>query len=162
MELFKRLGIEIKSDNIWEGAIYGLACAYLLIEKDIANYLRPFKLTPAKFNALMIIKHQGKDKGLSQVEIGKRLIVTESNMTRLLDRLEKKGFIERLPQKKDRRIKLIKITKQGSDMLDEVWPGYYQKIKQVANTLDKHELKQFSRIIIHWCNKLENGEEKQN
>ena len=131
-----------------------MACAFSLIEKRISDYLRPFGLSPAKFNAMMIIKHCAGDRGLSQIEIGRRLIVTASNMTRLLDKLEKDGFIERLNRKGDRRVKLIKISRKGSDILNKVWPGYYEKISGIANLLDKRNQKYVADIIGKWCDRL--------
>ncbi len=155
MKALNHFGIDTGKHSYEELAIYGLACAYLRIEKAVSDYLRPFKLTPAKFNTMMIIKHKGADKGLSQIEIGRLLIVTASNMTRLLDKLDKEGFIERLNQRGDRRVKLIKISKKGSDVLDKAWPGYYKKIVEIAGLLSKDELKQSASLISKWCDKLE-------
>jgi len=155
MKPFSRFGIEIHKDKVWEGAIYGVACAYAFIEKAISGYLRPYKLTPAKFNAMMVIKHTGKDKGISQVEIGRHLIVTASNMTRLVDKLETEGYIERLNLAGDRRVNLVKISKKGSSLLDKVWPGYYKKIQELADYLGPDELRQVARLLEKWCVKLE-------
>lgn len=149
--------IDLKKGNFQEAAVYGLACVYSLTEKRILDYFRPFNLTPAKFNAMMVIKHVGKNKGLSQVEIGRHLIVTASNMTRLLDKLAKESLIERLNQEGDRRVNLIKISKKGSDLLDKVWPGYYRKVTEIANLLNKNELKEISRLSIKWYTRLEGG-----
>lgn len=158
MNMLERFYINTGKDNFREGAIYALACAYSHIEKEIADYLRPANLTPAKFNAMMVIKHVGKEKGLSQIEIGRRLIVTASNMTRLLDRLDKEGFIERCTRQGDRRVNLIKISKRGSGILDKVWPGYYTKILNVANSMNSEDLKKISGLLVKWCDKL--GENK--
>ncbi|PIP21172.1 MAG: hypothetical protein COX40_00715 [Candidatus Omnitrophica bacterium CG23_combo_of_CG06-09_8_20_14_all_40_11] len=157
MELLKRLGIVSTENNFRENAVYALACAYAFVEKEISDYLRPFKLTPAKFNAMMVIKHIGKDKGLSQVEIGRRLIVTASNITRLLDKLDREGYIERLSRKGDRRVNLIRISKKGSETLDQVWPGYHRRIVDIADILSKGELKQISGLLVKWCEKVERG-----
>lgn len=154
METLKNFGIEIKKDNYQEVAVYGLARIYSLIDKEISAYLRPYNLSLAKFNALMVIKHIGKDNGLSQIEIGRRLIVTASNMTRLLDKLAKEGLIERLSQKGDRRVNIIRITKKGTDILDKAWPGYYKKVLSLANLLEKNELKQAANLVVKWCHKL--------
>jgi len=155
--MLERFGIITGPENFRERAIYGLACAYSLIEKQITESLRPYQLTTAKFNALMIIKHVGKEEGLSQGELGKRLIVTPSNITRLLDRLEQDGYIERLARKGDRRVHVIRITKNGSDILDKAWPGYYQTLLNIANLVDEKELKQISYGIMNWCSKLGDG-----
>jgi DNA-binding MarR family transcriptional regulator len=150
----QRYGIQLEKNNYQQASVYGVACAFSLIEKKICEYLRPFGLSPAKFNALMIIKHCGDGKGLSQIEIGRRLIVTASNMTRLLDNLEKDGFIERLNRKGDRRVKLVKISQKGSSILDRVWPGYYEKISGIANLLGKSDRKYVADIIGKWCDRL--------
>lgn len=155
MQPLKRFGIELGKQNYREAAIYGLACIYLQIDKEISDYLRYFNLTPAKFNALMVIKHQGKEKGLSQVEIGKSLIVTASNITRLIDKLEKEGFIERLSRKGDRRVNLVRISKKGSDLLDKVWPGYHNKIMELATLINKEELTRISGLLLKWAGKFE-------
>lgn len=155
MKPFEHFGIEVEKDKFHESAVYGLACAYSLLEREIAGYLRPFGLTPAKFNCLMVIKHKGRDTGLSQVEIGTSLIVTASNITRLLDRLGREGLIERTGKEKDRRVNLIKISKKGSSLLDRVWPGYYKKLTELAGLLNKEELKRTSELIIKWCARLQ-------
>ena len=155
MQPLERFGIEIGKDNLAEGAIYGVASVYLTIEKQISDYLRPFDMSPAKFNALMVLQHKGQKKGLSQVDIGRHLIVTASNMTRLLDRLHKEGFIERYAQEGDRRVNLIKITQKGSLILDKAWPGYYRKLNQIAGQLHAQELKLLSEMMIHWFARLE-------
>lgn len=157
MRSLRRFGIEIGKNNIIEGAIYGIAGTYAFLEKAISNYLRPYDLTTAKFNAMMIIKHMGKDKGISQVEIGGRLIVTASNMTHLISKLEREGYIERLNLKGDRRVKLIKISKTGSALLDQVWPGYYKKISDVANLLPKEEMRHLSKLLLKWSRELESN-----
>jgi len=155
--MLERFGISAESENFRETSIYGLACVYSLIEKQIAYYLRPYHLTVPKFNALMVIKHIGKDTGLSQGELGRRLIVTPSNITRLLDRLEQDGYIERISRKGDRRVNLIRITKNGSDILDKVWPGYRNRINELANNLTQDEQKLLSKMMLEWFSKLNNG-----
>jgi DNA-binding MarR family transcriptional regulator len=154
MSILERFCINTGKENFRETAVYALACAYSHIEKEISDYLRPYNLTPAKFNAMMVIKHAGKEFGLSQIDIGRRLIVTASNMTRLLDKLEKEGYIERFSREGDRRVNLIKISKKGSDILNRVWPGYHGKILDIANSMDKEDLKEISQLLVKWCDKL--------
>lgn len=157
MQTFKRFGIQAKGNNYQEAPVYGIACVYALMEKRISEYLRPYNLTVAKFNALMIVKHSGKDKGMSQVEIGRRLIVTASNMTRLLDNLEKDAYILRFSREGDRRVKLIKISEKGSALLDRAWPGYCEKISEIANVLNKEDRRYLTGIIGKWCDRLAGG-----
>lgn len=157
MSVLERFCINTGKDNFRETSVYALACAYSHIEKEISDHLRPFNLTLAKFNAMMVIKHAGREKGLSQIDIGRRLIVTASNMTRLLDKLEKEGYIERFAREGDRRVKLVKISKKGSDILDKVWPGYHKQVANIANLLNKNDLMRITDLLLKWSGKLENN-----
>jgi MarR family 2-MHQ and catechol resistance regulon transcriptional repressor len=154
MKPFRRFDVDIYKSNIFESSIYGVACTFTLLEKVISDTLRPFKLTPAKFNAMMIIKHKGKDKGISQIEIGRHLIVTASNMTRLIDKLDREGYIERLNLLGDRRVNLVKISKKGSELLDQIWPDYYKKANTLARLLSHAELKRLTHILERWSGKI--------
>lgn len=154
MEPLRQFGVDIYKNSLLEGSIYGVARTFTLVEKVISDNLRPYNLTPAKFNAMMVIKHKGRNKGISQIEIGRYLVVTASNMTRLIDKLEKEGFIERLNLKGDRRVNLVKISKKGSDLLDQLWPGYYKKIQELAKLLNHDELSQLTHVLEKWCGKI--------
>lgn len=154
MDYFKAFGIEVGKGKYFEESIYGLALIYNLLNNAISSYLSPFNLTPAKFNALVIIKHQGEAKGISQVQISKRLIVTASNTTRLLDKLERERLIIRIAREGDRRVKVIKITDKGTKLLDAVWPGYINKLKSLMAKVEHGEQKEFAHLVIKWLNRL--------
>ena len=154
MDKFNRFGVNIDQETPGKAVVHEIACIYSVIEKQISDYLRPFNLSPTKFNALMIIKHQGGTKGLRQVEIVKRLIATPSNITRLIDRISKEGLVERFAQEGDRRVNLVKITKKGSDLLNKVWPGYCEITEQIAAVLKNSELNDLSGLLLKWFDKL--------
>lgn len=154
MEKLKQFGICQENSSIQEITIYGIAYLYSLIDNKISNYLKEFDLSPAKFNTLMIIKHEGKENGLSQVDICKKLLVTASNITKLLDRLDKDQLIIKLTQKDDRRVNLIKISNKGSDLLDQVWPGYLKIIKDLSGSISSEELNLYSKITLKWIDSI--------
>ncbi len=144
MNIFRELGIRDGKDRINEEVVYNVARAFTIIESHITEILSPYNLSIAKFNIMLMVKHVGQEKGLSQHEISKYLLVTTSNITRMLDKIEKDGYIERCAKKGDRRVNLIRITKKGSDLLDYVWP-YYKKlvdglIGSKFNDKDKNQL----------------------
>ena len=103
----------------------------------------------------MIIKHIGKESGLSQVDISDKLIVSASNMTRLLDKLKKEALIERYPQEHDRRVNLIKITTKGSQLLDTAWPGYISAIKMMTKNMENNDLQTITTLLLKWYNSVE-------
>lgn len=158
MEYFKNLGFDVGKGRYHEEAVYGVALLFNLINTEINNYLKDFDLTSAKFNVLMTIKHLGGPQGISQVEISRKLIVTASNMTRLLDKLEKEKFVHRVAQEGDRRINIIKVSEKASRLLDEVWPGYQKTLQQLISQLDENEQKGISQLLLKWFSRLINKE----
>ena len=133
----------------------GILCVYSLLYGKMEEYFKDYALTPVKFNALLLIKHMGGDEGLSQNEICHHLIVSPSNITRLIDRLIKDGYVERNASQKDRRIKLIKITKSGAEILDKLFHGYGEMIQESVYVLERQEVEQLSLLLLKWFSKLE-------
>lgn len=140
MSIFNDLGVRDGKERLGESALYNIAACYSHLERRISGILAPFSLTPVKMNALLIIKHVGRNGGLAQNEIGKRMIVTAGNVTRLLDRLQKERLIERAARSGDRRIKLVRITAKGSSLLDKVWPVYKKAVDELAAFLSGAEM----------------------
>ena len=89
----------------------------------------------------MLVKHGGGEKGLPQNEIATRLIISGSDVTGLIDRLEKEGLLTRNAAAGDRRVKLVKITPKGSALLDKLWTGHLKEIEQVMRSLTLKEQK---------------------
>ena len=148
MNIFHELGVREGKDRMNEEVIYNIARAYTIIDNFITKFLETYNLSPAKFNILLLVKHVGKDKGIPQQEISKLLLVTTSNMTRMIDKLEKDEYVERLHQEGDRRVNLIKITKKGSDLLNAIWPHYKEKIDNlVESTFSKGEKNQLNKTL---------------
>ena len=154
MKDLRDFGIDVGKGNYHEEAIYSLALIYNIINNEVSACLKDFDLTPAKFNVLMAVKHQGGVQGISQVEISKRLIVTASNMTRLLDKLEKEKLVDRFAQEGDRRVNIIKITEKGSKLLDAAWPGYVARLKAIINKLNLGDQKAICQLLTTWFGKL--------
>lgn len=81
-----------------------------------AELLKEAELSPAQFNVLRILRGAGED-GLTCGEIGERLITRDSDVTRLLDRLEKQGWVSRERSRQDRRVVLARLTERGLAIL---------------------------------------------
>ncbi len=157
MDYFKSFGINIGEGKHHEESIYGVALLYNLLHTQIGEYLSPYKLTIGKLNVLVTIRHRGGDQGISQVDISKHLIVTPANMTRLLDKLEKEGHVQRSAQPGDRRVNLIRTTEQADKLLDDLWPGYIQLLEKLTIGVPKENQKSLSGMLMDWIGELTKG-----
>ena len=153
MGTLESIGVETGKGKYYEEAIYSLALIYNFITDEMTTYLSKYDLTPGKFNILLAVK-QGGDQGMSQVEVSKRLIVTPSNMTKLIDKLEKDRLVTRSPLAGDRRVNILKITAKGIKLLDSAWEGYNDHLKSLIASLDMNQQKAVSGLLVQWLGNL--------
>ena len=84
-----------------------------------AKLLRPWDISPSQYNVLRILRGAEPD-GLTCGGIGDRLIQHDPDITRLLDRLIKRGLVNRQRDEQDRRVVITRITQKGLDLLAEL------------------------------------------
>ena len=150
----KNLDLYFEGQNEKSKLVYSVGLLWGKINSTLDEVLSEFNLNVSKFNILMIIKHVGGYDGIQQNEISKRLLVTASNITKLLDKLEKEGMITRNSKKDDKRVKLIRITDFASKLLDNAWIKYSEKIELLtSNFTEKEALKQ-SEKIVEWLTNI--------
>ena len=82
----------------------------------VDQVFRPFDITPSQYNVLRILQGAGTD-GLCRNEISERMVTATPDMTRLLDRMEKAGWVTRERAEEDRRQVSTHITKSGMELL---------------------------------------------
>ena len=138
--IFEEMGFLVKGGQLPEAMVYSIARTFSLLARELGEIYKRFGLTPASFNLLMLLKHGKDPQTFTQEEIGNRLVVSPSNMTGLVDRLEKRGLVRRAPGR-DRRSKLLQITSKGSGLLDEVWPHHVKEIKRVTQSIKTSDAK---------------------
>jgi DNA-binding MarR family transcriptional regulator len=90
-----------------------------VFSRALSEILQPFRLTLSQYNVLQTLRHTGSE-GLTCGEVSQRLSTRDSDITRLLDRLELLGFVARRRERPDRRVVRTQITEQGSGVLDAV------------------------------------------
>ena len=89
------------------------------LQSRVEAKLKDFGLTGTQYNALRILRGAGAD-GIPCSEIGERMITRDPDVTRLLDRLQKRGLVERSRGKQDRRVIYGRITGAGLKLLREM------------------------------------------
>ena len=84
--------------------------------RGVEVLLNRYGLTATQYNVLRILRGAGDD-GACGREIASRLITAEPDITRLLDRMEKRGLISRRRDAKDRRFVTTRIAPSGLEIL---------------------------------------------
>src|ERR1700682_5607540 len=100
-------------------ATLGLLRTADALKRSLAQVVEPYGITPQQYNVLRILRGAGEE-GLPTLSIGERMIEQTPGVTRLVDRLERKGLVERTPCAKDRRRVFCRMTAKGPELLKEL------------------------------------------
>jgi DNA-binding MarR family transcriptional regulator len=114
--LQRRLKMRPLNDPVIEGMLNVLVAAASIREQAEAEFGR-FGLTSTAYNVLRILR--GSPDGLPRGEIAVRLVNPSPDVTRLIDRLARRGLVRRLRDRRDRRVSLTRITAKGVALLEQ-------------------------------------------
>lgn len=106
-------------------------------------------LTGAQYNVLRIL--EGAGEPIPQQQIANKLLVSRANITGLVDKLEEKSLIERLPCE-DRRVNMIRLTTTGFELIEKSFEAVTENSIRLMSPLTKEEQKTLLRLL----EKLEN------
>ena len=97
----------------------------------------------------MLLKYQTSGGRINQTNLGNMMLVNRSNITGLIDRMEKSGLVRRISDPEDRRVNHVEITDKGSRILTRADKAYYARLEEVMSLLPQ---KEFNLL----CSTLEN------
>jgi DNA-binding MarR family transcriptional regulator len=116
------------------------------LEASMEARLKAFGLTGTQYNALRILRGAGAE-GLPCSEVGERMIARDPDITRLLDRMQKRGLVERTRGKRDRRVVYGKITGAGLKLLRELDEPVERHGREMLRHVGQAKLKQLIGLL---------------
>lgn len=151
-------GIKKSNGRQYEYITYVLALVYNLINARVEAYFAPYGLSVSKFNILMAAAYQNDGKGLSQVELGRRLIASASNVTKLVENLVKQKLLTRIQNPQNRRENIIQITAAGRKLINKTWPGYDVLVKTLTEKIPASKRRAAQAVLNDWFVALQQEE----
>ena len=116
------------------------------LQSRVESKLKEFGLTATQYNALRILRGAGQE-GLPCSEIGERMITRDPDITRLLNRLQKRGLVERTRGKQDRRVIYGKITAAGLKLLREMDAPVEKYNREMLRHVAQKKLKELTALL---------------
>jgi MarR family transcriptional regulator, 2-MHQ and catechol-resistance regulon repressor len=107
------------------------------ISERLTELLRPYDLTPTQAQVLSII--HGAREPLPHHTIGERLVVARGTVSFLVDTLERRGFVRRVPHPNSRRTVLVAITEEAERLLHQFRPRIHQMDRDLVAGLCAEE-----------------------
>jgi MarR family 2-MHQ and catechol resistance regulon transcriptional repressor len=116
-----------------------------ILWRESRRFFRRFGLTEAQFNVLNLLGPA--PEGLSQRELSDLLVVDRSNITLLLDRMARRGWVARHDVPKDRRRYQVRLTREGIALWKKVLPHYERALRHLTEGLSAVNVKNAHRVL---------------
>ncbi len=110
-------------------------------------FFEQWQLGPSQFNVLNLL-HSNPD-GLSQTELGRQLLTHRSNVTGLVDRLEKRGLVERRAAPQDRRVYRVLLTSAGEKLLRTLLPHFHREAEHLWDGVSNQGISELLGALDH-------------
>lgn len=102
----------------WRAFLVAHARTVAAIERELADKL------PFSWYDVLIALYEAPDRRLRMHQLASVVVLSPSGLSRLVDRLEARGLLERQPCSEDRRCQFAALTEDGLAALREAWPTY--------------------------------------
>ncbi|MFD2169581.1 MarR family winged helix-turn-helix transcriptional regulator [Tumebacillus lipolyticus] len=112
-----------------------------------------YGLSQQQWTLLGVLFRSGQ--GMTMTELGKNLLVTKANMTGMIDRLERDGFVSRHPDQFDRRVTKVMLTEKGAQFMREIEKPRDQFSSEIFGDFTPEESQQFYNYLERFFKKLD-------
>ncbi|GGA17737.1 MarR family winged helix-turn-helix transcriptional regulator [Psychrobacillus lasiicapitis] len=113
-----------------------LSRAHKVIHECTNQFFQENGLNPTEFAVLELLYHKGKQP-LQQ--IGNKILLASGSITYVVDKLEGRGYINRVSSPTDRRVTFAEITDEGTAFMDELFPRHEEQLQQLMDVLSEEE-----------------------
>ena len=104
--------------------------AHSTMLRRISRDLEDEGLPPLAWYDVLGALRDAPERSLRQVELAERVLLSNSGLSRLVDRIESKGLVERKSCPSDRRSFFVSLTDEGAEMLELMWPVYARGVAE--------------------------------
>jgi DNA-binding MarR family transcriptional regulator len=124
-----------------------------VLTRSAIGVLKAEDLSSTQYNVLRILR--GAPQGLPCGEIAGRLITRDPDVTRLLDRMEKRGLISRARDSRDRRLVLTRLSAEGLKLVNRLDDPVQQMHRKLLGHLGRERLRVLGDLLAAAREKVE-------
>jgi DNA-binding MarR family transcriptional regulator len=124
-----------------------LTCSHLIENQVRKSLATRFKTTLPRFDLMAQLERV--PEGLQMGELSRRMLVTGGNVTGIVDQLERAGLILRTEDPADRRVYLVKLTKEGRRLFAQMAVEHESWIVNLLSGISKREQRTLNESLAH-------------
>jgi MarR family 2-MHQ and catechol resistance regulon transcriptional repressor len=121
-----------------------LARAFDAIDRHSRASIARFGLGTTEFGVLEVLYHKGE---LPVCDVQRRILVESSSTTYVVDKLVKRGFVQRRASRRDRRVILLALTAAGRRLIARIFPPHANAIREAVCTLPPRDQVHAARLL---------------
>jgi DNA-binding MarR family transcriptional regulator len=118
-----------------------------IFRRAYADAFEPLGLNEGDYGVLAPLRRAGAPYELTPTELSRHRMMTSGGMTAALDRLERKGLLERTPNPADRRGSLVRLTDAGRRVVDEAMTAHVEVEGRLVEALGTTERSQLETLL---------------
>lgn len=121
-----------------------LAKAYKSVMDRTARDARKHGLALSEFGIMEVLYSKGQ---LPVQQIAEKILITSGTMTYNVDKLERKGYVRRIPCSRDRRTTYIALTEEGQALFGRIFPAHAAEVEQMMQGLGLEQQQQLIALL---------------
>jgi DNA-binding MarR family transcriptional regulator len=133
-----------ENEKVIQEIIDSIRQLYRTIQLDSSKMSRKYGLTAPQSSVLRMLSKYGP---LASTELSRMLYMTPSNITGIIDRMEKKGLVTRIRQPGDRRVVLLQLTEKGAGLSKTLPDPIEEKLSIHLSSLESGQVQQLKNGI---------------
>lgn len=118
-----------------------------LFEDELQSFFRHYGLDTGEVDVLLTLRRSGAPYGLTPTQLGKSLMITSGAVTKRINRLETRRFIQRIPDPLDGRIVQIRLTDHGFKTIDGLFGPHIANEARLLKGLNRDKLDQLAELL---------------
>ncbi len=123
-----------------------LSCEAVIEQRLRSQFREKFQVTLPQFDVLSELERA--DQALTMSQLSSDLMVSNGNVTGVVDRLVKSRLVKRVRSRKDRRVQHIHLTDKGSKDFRKMARWHEQLVGEIFAGMSKDELQQMQRLLV--------------
>lgn len=144
-EVLRRRLRQSRADHPAIEALLNVVVVAALVRDRVSRVLEPHGITQGQYNVLRILRG-AHPQGYARREVARRMLERAPDVTRLIDRLEDRGLVERTRGLEDRRRSVTRITRRGIELVALLRPEVDRALRELGRGLSRRDQLELSRL----------------
>lgn len=121
-----------------------LSRSHKVLHESTNQFFQDNGLNPTEFAVLELLYHKGRQP---LQRIGNKILLASGSITYVVDKLERRGFINRIASDEDRRVTYAEISSEGKEYMAELFPRHELQLIKLLEVLDENEKETLTLLL---------------